>query len=156
MPKGWRSIGATSGNVSAAATATGHHSAGEPAAGCATGASVATSTAWYPALSIACSNAAAGTAAATRTVALPVARLTAAEATPGTLHSAFSTRDTHAAQVMPSTCRARSRPFATPADPDDADGGVGVDADRNAGTGADGDGGMASDWVAFDGISFIC
>ena len=38
------------------------------------------------------------------TVACSVARLTVAAVTPGTLSSAFSTRATHEAQVMPSTC----------------------------------------------------
>src|SRR3954469_8661335 len=40
-----------------------------------------------------------------RTVARSVARITLASATPGTLRSAFSTRFTHEAQVMPWTSR---------------------------------------------------
>jgi hypothetical protein len=39
---------------------------------------------------------------ATLTSAVSVARLTLAESTPGTCLSAFSTRDTQEAQVMPS------------------------------------------------------
>lgn len=43
------------------------------------------------------------TAATPRTVARSVARLTVASVTPGTALSAFSTRPTQEAQVMPST-----------------------------------------------------
>ena len=49
-------------------------------------------------------SAAAGTVDSASTVAVSVARLTVAEATPGTCFSAFSMRATHDAQVMPSTC----------------------------------------------------
>jgi hypothetical protein len=56
----------------------------------------------YPALRTAAARAPAATSAVARTVACSVARLTATLCTPGSDVSAFSTRSTHEAQVMPS------------------------------------------------------
>ena len=48
-------------------------------------------------------SAATGTVDSAWMLAFSVARLTVAPETPGTFRSAFSTRDTHEAQLMPST-----------------------------------------------------
>ena len=56
----------------------------------------------YPAFRIAAS-AASATSAGASTRAVSVARLTLAPRTPGTFFSAFSTRATHEAHVIPST-----------------------------------------------------
>src|SRR3954471_12705032 len=99
-PNRAHAIGITIGSVNATLAATGHHGVGVSTdVRCAGSGSVDAS---YPAFVTAACRSNAATSGRACTVARSVARFTAAEVTPGTLRSAFSTRLEHDAQVMPS------------------------------------------------------
>src|SRR3989344_2575979 len=93
------SMGNTRGKDRPAARATGHQ--GADCLSCSVEVLVSATFASYPALTTAATRRSGGNPASKRTCARSVARLTSACLTPGTPFSAFSTRPTHDAQVIP-------------------------------------------------------
>ena len=109
-PKSSASIGSTSGADSSAAIATRRPSPSQGSATTGGGAPSATSSGTLKPVrfTAACSASRVAVSARATTWACSIARFTSASTTPGTFFSAFSTRATHEAQVMPSMGKVHS------------------------------------------------